>query len=130
MAQNSLVPPARTTIQQHTILRYVLQARWALDAAGAQYSTSPYPQSPFYVAELPLRWRVGNLTGKLTAPILITTVDRHTLQVIMDSTGIARWADKHGDSSRSDSARLFPKGEEAEVDRYVHCKPSWKQLSL
>lgn len=47
------------------------QAKWALDAAGVDYSITPYALSPFYVFELPLRWRLGRLTGKITAPIML-----------------------------------------------------------
>eukprot|EP00878_Enallax_costatus_P037464 GHUV01042321.1.p1 GENE.GHUV01042321.1~~GHUV01042321.1.p1 ORF type:complete len:247 (+),score=54.34 GHUV01042321.1:571-1311(+) len=89
--------------------------------------------SPFYMAELPLRWRIGNLTGKMTAPILITAADdKQPSQVIMDSTGIAKWADQHSRSS-TDNARLFPEGCEEEVDRWVQAvdqASSWLRQGL
>jgi hypothetical protein len=49
----------------------LLQAKWALDASGVAYKETPWPMSTSYLGELPLRWRLGRLTGRITAPILL-----------------------------------------------------------
>jgi hypothetical protein len=49
----------------------LLQAKWALDASGVPYKQTPWPMSTSYLGELPLRWRLGRLTGRITAPILL-----------------------------------------------------------
>jgi hypothetical protein len=54
----------------------VLQAKWALDAAGISYKLSRYGFSPFYLGELPFRWRVGKLFDRITAPMLLLPNDQ------------------------------------------------------
>eukprot|EP00879_Flechtneria_rotunda_P012585 GHRR01013142.1.p1 GENE.GHRR01013142.1~~GHRR01013142.1.p1 ORF type:complete len:251 (+),score=69.89 GHRR01013142.1:324-1076(+) len=100
-----------------------MQAKWALDAAGVDYNLSAYPSgTAFYIQELPLRWRLGRLTGKITAPIFLPKGNPR--EVIMDSTAVARWADEHS----SNPGKLFPKGAAEESKRWV--KASNSLLSL
>jgi hypothetical protein len=53
-----------------------MQAKWALDAAGISYKLSPYGFSPFYLGELPFRWRIGKLFDRITAPMMLLPVDQ------------------------------------------------------
>jgi hypothetical protein len=52
-----------------------MQAKWALDATGISYKLSPYGFSPFYLGELPFRWRIGKLFERITAPMMFLPAD-------------------------------------------------------
>lgn len=44
-----------------------------MDYHKIAYITRRYTISPFYLMELPLRWRLGKWWGRITAPILLET---------------------------------------------------------
>uniref|UniRef100_A0A383VMC5 GST N-terminal domain-containing protein n=1 Tax=Tetradesmus obliquus TaxID=3088 RepID=A0A383VMC5_TETOB len=90
------------------------RAKWALDAAGISYKCSPYGFSPFYLGELPFRWRIGKLFERITAPMMLLPSEQGG-GLLTDSTDIARWADAHSSSP----GQLFPADRLKEVDRWL-----------
>lgn len=94
-----------------------------MDAAGISYKCSPYGFSPFYLGELPFRWRIGKLFERITAPMMLLPSEQGG-GLLTDSTDIARWADAHSSSP----GQLFPADRLKEVDRWLQAADALMSL--
>lgn len=79
---------------------YSDRARWALDWCGVEYE---YREHLLIFGMPALRWRLGNLTGDVTVPVLFTRP-----LPLTDSYDIARYADREGTERPNGRAGLFP----------------------
>jgi len=84
------------------------KARWALDHHRVHYS---YREHVPLFGEITLRMATRRLLPRATIPLLITESD-----VLMDSFGIARYAERRGSGST-----LFPDAHEAEIHSWNAC---------